>query len=173
MTRRKKGLNRLKGGPSGTARNDDAVYVSIYCRGTVKKPHEKWRIASFRRDDHEGESFWTESDTGYAESGSLVLIRVYPPASQWLDGNEYIHRDSDGAAVIDGQRDAEVFYRDTFRTAWILKCKTCGFAHKIASPRIAYPVLDVLAQTLALDSVVETPVREFCGRLLKARREAQ
>ena len=160
MSRRKSGDFRLKGGPTNTARGE-TLYVSVYCRGTIDAPHEKWRIASFRPEAHEGELFWTENESGYAEQGTM--FRVYPPATQWLDGTQYIRRDEDGAAIVAGHSDAEVFYRDTFRVGWMLKCKRCGFGHKIGKPRDAYPLLTALAQ----NGIEEIPVREFCRRVVK------
>jgi hypothetical protein len=162
VSRTKKG--QLRKGHSSISRGHDE-FVSIYCRGTVEAPHDKWKIASFMPADHNGERFWTESTSGYAETGSDALSRVYPLATQWLDGTEYIFRDADGRALVKGKPDAEVFYRDTFRTGWMLKCKTCDYAHKIGNPRDAYSLMDRLA-SLAEGHVFEVPVREFSRRVM-------
>jgi hypothetical protein len=156
MARKKNGEIRLKGGSTGTSA--EGIYISVFCRGPVEVPHEKWRIGSFVPGEHNGAIVWHESTSGYAEQGGTTLTRVYPPIAQWLKGNEHVDREN---------ADPNVFYDADFRIDWLLKCKTCGYAKKIGKPSKAYPVLTALI-AFAVDGILEIPLRAFAARVDKA-----
>ena len=150
MVRKKTGPLKIKGGNDNTDAGD-GVFVSIQCSGTSGTPHEKWRIASFAADVVNGDIVWSESVSGYAEPGAHSLIKVFPPVTQWLDGDKFISQDD---------YDPMVFYKDTFRTSWLLRCPTCKYAHKVSPPSSAYPLLTALAQA----HIKEISVRGFAKR---------
>lgn len=158
MSRKKTGRGR---GSSAHYALSQIPHVSIYCRGTVSAPHDKWRIATLTPDVINGAIYWGEHRGWYAETGKNEYQRVAPPITQMLDGNRHVARDAQSARVTD-PADSDVFYRDTFRTVWDLRCGRCRFSRRV-HPANAQDLLTALAPEPP-EYVLEIGVREFATR---------
>jgi hypothetical protein len=159
MSRTKNGVHRLKGGRRNIGKGD-APYLSFYCRGTVEAPHKKWLIGSVCPSERPEDASWHESSSGYAETGSDVLVKVFPPFTKWLDGDTFIPREG---------HDPSVFSSPTFRVVWDLECPQCKYSRRIGTPKTAYSVID----DLVILGIEEIPVREFVARLDRHRVETR
>lgn len=159
VSRKKTGNRTRQARPNVSA---EGRYLSLYCRGTVTNPHEKWRIASFYPDIHEGDLFWSERRGWYAETAKGNLLPIAPTVTRWLDGNQFIPRDA-ASARVRNDADVDAPYRDSFRTSWELRCGVCRFKRTIGRPRDAYPLMNALSTP----GIVEVPIREFVSRVGK------
>lgn len=141
----------------------DGRHVSLFCRGTVSDPHDKWRIATFYPDSYQGELFWSERSGWYASAAADELEPIAPPVTRWLDGDRYIPRDHATMHVKD-ERDVDAPYRPTFRTVWELECGECKFKRTV-KPSDATALLSMLSSP----GTIEIPLREFATRVGKTR----
>lgn len=158
MSRKKSGARTRQGRPTISA---EGRFVSLYCRGTVPAPHDKWRVAAFYPDTHDGELFWSEIRGWYASTGARHLEPISSPVTRWLDGDRYIARDR-ATLHVEDERDVDAPYRESFRTVWELECRACRFKRTI-KPADAYPLLS----TLSVPGVIELPLRAFTARVGK------
>lgn len=163
MVRRKTGKNPQSHTNQNSFSLDDGRYVSIYCRGTIAAAHEKYRVGSLRADIRDGELFWSVVESGYAEAGADGLTPIKPRITQWLDGNDYLHRAASGNPLREGESDTSVFYKESFRTSWLFSCETCGEHHKVPRPREIYPVLTAIFTKYGESGVLEISLRELIG----------
>lgn len=158
MSRSKRGVRQVRGGARNTSK-PEGVYLSFYCRGTESSPHEKWRIGTVFPEDWEGGFMWDEYRPAYLEEASDHLIKVFPPITQWLDGDEYVPR-SEGRvsrpAVDSGTE---------HRRVWNLRCKRCSYSRRIGHPAKLYDLLNDLADL----GVREISLRAFVSRVEAAK----
>ena len=112
-------------------------YVSVYCSGSAKRAHPKWKIATFLTIARDDGSVWVVSPSAYTEpsrEGQVLNTPIAGTAVQWLVGTEWLPRD----------RNPFFSKPDGYRERWNLTCHECGLAKIIAAPAEFYLVLDSL-----------------------------
>ncbi|WP_146070727.1 hypothetical protein [Cryobacterium sp. M91] len=133
MSRKKTGGSR----GSKPTQHPEHDYVSVYCSGTAKRAHPKWKIATFITIARDDGAVWVVDPSGYTEplrEGQVLNTPIADKAFQWLVGTEWLPKD----------RHPFFSKPDGYRERWNLTCRECGLAKIIAAPDEFYLVLDSL-----------------------------
>lgn len=162
MSRKKSGNGRRHGGWSNTLIGGDA-FISIFCRGTSTQPHQKWRLGSLHPDEWNGEAFWTESVSGYADHERDTYFRTLPTMTQYLVGDQWLEQ----AERRDHRDDPH------FRARWSMRCPKCEFGQVFRDTRQYTNAIDQLAQLRSQDGILEIPLRVFTAHLRRSPRNEQ
>lgn len=154
MSRKKKWNGPHHGGWSTTSIS--GIYVSVFCKGDDAAPHDKWRIGSFHPDfEFSGDARWVADASGYADHERDTYFVTHPPLTQWLVGDEWVHRTETRQ------------HRDdpSFRMRWSLRCPTCQYGQVFRDTAQYTTAISSLASLRSADGILEISLRAFTGFL--------
>lgn len=117
---------------------DEIPYVSVYCDGISVGDHEKWLIASFLPDVKNGSLVWHPDPVGYRDPKTARITPIARDVVQWLDGDAWVSK----APMA---HDPYLFYKESFRVRWTLRCATCGLSRAAKSPELFYAPFATMA----------------------------